>query len=233
VAGRTDAGVHARGQVAHLDLAESELLGLAGRAGPDAGLEVGLAALARRLNAVLPQDVRIWSALEAGPAFDARFGALWREYRYRIADQPAACQPLERSFTWWTAPLEAAAMAEAAPALVGEHDFLPFCLPRPGASSLRQVLDLRVERPERGRIDISVRADAFCHRMVRFIVGSLVAVGRGRRPAPWVGEVLAAGVRDSAVEAAPALGLTLERVAYPEGQAALAARAARARARRA
>jgi tRNA pseudouridine38-40 synthase len=222
VAGRTDAGVHARGQVAHLDLTEAEL-----------GRLTGLEALARRLNAVLPDDVRVWAASAPGAEFDARFSALWREYRYRIADQRAACDPLERAFTWWTAPLDAAAIAQAGRALVGEHDFTAFCVPRPGASNVREVLKLRVERVGPGRLEIWARADAFCHRMVRFTVGALVAVGRGRRPVRWVGEVLAARRRDSAVEAAPARGLTLERVAYPTNPADLAVRAAQTRSRRA
>jgi tRNA pseudouridine38-40 synthase len=225
VAGRTDAGVHARGQVAAFDLTEAEVGALAGRADGIVPLE----ALVKRLNAVLPHDVRVVSAADAGPAFDARFSALWREYRYRIADDGAAKTPLERGFTWWTAPLDVAAMAEAAAPLVGEHDFTPFCLPRRFASAVRRVLELDVVRPAPGIVEIWIRADAFAQRMVRLITGALVSVGQARRPPHWVGDVLAAGERDSSVQAAPALGLVLERVAYPEGQEALAAQAERAR----
>ncbi|MDR2454815.1 MAG: tRNA pseudouridine(38-40) synthase TruA [Bifidobacteriaceae bacterium] len=227
-AGRTDAGVHARGQVCHLDLAPAQMAALAGRAVETPPGE----ALGRRLNAVLPPEVRLLGAAEAPGEFDARFSALWREYRYRVADGPAGRDPLERAFTWWTRPLDAAAMAAAGQALVGEHDFLPFAVPRPGASSVRTVLEVRVERLGPARLDISVRADAFCHRMVRFMVGALEAVGQGRRPVAWVGQVLAAGRRDPGVPAAPALGLVLERVAYPQGAPALAQRARRARAHR-
>jgi tRNA pseudouridine38-40 synthase len=225
VAGRTDAGVHARGQVTHFDLEEPELAALPGRAEALAPLE----ALVGRLNAILPPDVRVWRAHDAGEAFDARFGALWRQYRYRIADETETHDPLERGFTWWTRPLDAAAMDRAAQALVGEHDFLPFCLKKPFASTVRTILELRVERMAAGRVDVTVRADAFCHRMVRLIVGALAAVGTGRRPEDWLGELLEAGVRDPAVQSAPPQGLTLEAVAYPAGQEALAAQALRAR----
>ncbi|MDR1119092.1 MAG: tRNA pseudouridine(38-40) synthase TruA [Bifidobacteriaceae bacterium] len=224
-AGRTDAGVHARGQVAHFDLETADLARMGVTRGPGPWPE----ALARRLNSALPPDARVLGAGEAEAEFDARFSALWREYRYRIADAPAAQDPLERSFTWWTRPLDAAAMGQAGAALLGEHDFLPFAIPRPGASTVRTVLALRCERPAEGRIDLTVRADAFCHRMVRFIVGALTLVGSGRRPPGWVGEVLAGGVRDPAAQAVPPHGLTLERVAYPAGAEALAAQSSRAR----
>ncbi|MDR1117973.1 MAG: hypothetical protein LBL01_01565, partial [Bifidobacteriaceae bacterium] len=171
VAGRTDAGVHARGQVCHFDLAPKQVAAVLGRtahlAGPKPGAdpegcgpEVAVA-LARRLNAVLGRDARVLAAAVAPPEFDARFSALWREYRYRIADGPAGQDPLARGFTWWTRPLQAEAMAQAGAALVGEHDFLPFCVPRARASTVREVLELRVERPAPARLEIWVRADAF------------------------------------------------------------------------
>ncbi|MDR3107600.1 MAG: tRNA pseudouridine synthase A, partial [Bifidobacteriaceae bacterium] len=165
VAGRTDTGVHARGQVAHLDLSEAELTRLAGRSGTAPTVD----ALARRLNAVLPGDVRVLVASAVGDGFDARFSALWRRYRYRIADQTSLQDPLERGFTWWTRPLEEAAMAAAAGPLLGEHDFAPYCVPREGASSVRTLLALDVERVGPGRIDLWAQADAFCHHMVRFL----------------------------------------------------------------
>lgn len=223
VAGRTDAGVHARGQVVHVDLAQGELARLAGRA------EVSAAPLVRRLNAVLPNDVRVTGGEPVGDGFDARFAALWRRYRYRIADQPAAQDPIERGFTWWTRPLEAEAMARAAAPLLGEHDFAAFCVPRAGASTVRTLLELGVRRSGPGRVEFTVKADAFCHHMVRFLVGALAAVGAGRQGADWPERVLAGGERPPQVQLAPAHGLILEEVAYPVGDAAQAAQAARAR----
>ena len=218
-AGRTDAGVHARGQVVHLDVEPAVLDEAAGRsAGPPAE------ALLRRLNGVLAADVRVLRAAEAADGFDARFSALWRRYVYRICDVPSAADPRTRAFVVpWPRPLDEGAMNDAAGALVGEYDFAAFCKQREGASTLRELLELRVVRTREG-LDTTVRADAFCHSMVRALMGCLVAVGEGRRPASWAGEVLASGVRDPAVTVMPAHGLTLEEVCYP-GDTELAARA--------
>ncbi|MDR0625819.1 MAG: tRNA pseudouridine(38-40) synthase TruA [Bifidobacteriaceae bacterium] len=226
VAGRTDAGVHARGQVAHLDLTEAELVRVAGRAAS------ATEALARRLNAILADDLRVLDARAVGDGFDARFSALWRRYRYRIADQRSAQDPLTRGFIWWTVALENGAMAASVAPLLGEHDFAPFCLPREGASTVRRLLALTVDRVGPGRIDITVQADAFCHHMVRFLVGALADVGAGRRDPAWPGEVLASGVRPAEVRLAPSHGLTLEAVAYPEGDQTVLEQAERARVRR-
>ncbi|MDR1441270.1 MAG: tRNA pseudouridine(38-40) synthase TruA [Bifidobacteriaceae bacterium] len=228
VAGRTDAGVHALGQVIHFDLAKAELARLAGRAGltPDGS------PLARRLNAVLPTDLRVLAAAMVGGGFDARFSALWRRYRYRIADRPEDQDPLGRGYTWWTRPLEDGAMAAAAEPLLGEHDFTPFCVPRQGASTIRTLQHLDVRRAGPGRIDIWAQADAFCHHMVRFLVGALAAVGAGRQDVVWPGEVLGSGHRPSQVQLAPAHGLTLERVAYPLDDSAQLDRALQARSKR-
>jgi tRNA pseudouridine38-40 synthase len=224
VAGRTDTGVHARGQVAQVDLPAEVWAGLPGRSGRSPEH-----ALASRLNGVLPPDCRVLAVSPAVPGFDVRFSALWRRYCYRIADRRGAFDPLTRRFTWWApSMLNAGAMAEAAAPLLGEHDFLPFCRPREGASTVRTLQELSLQRPAPGRIELWVQADAFCHHMVRALVGALVAVGAGRRPVTWPGQVLAAGVNDPAVTVLPAVGLTLEQVAYPpDGE--LAAQAAKAR----
>ncbi|MDR1634242.1 MAG: tRNA pseudouridine(38-40) synthase TruA [Bifidobacteriaceae bacterium] len=227
VAGRTDAGVHAQGQVAHLDLTEADWVRLAGRSESGPSVE----SLVRRLNAVMPEDVRVLGGRPVGDGFDARFSALWRRYRYRIADRFDYQDPLERGRTWWTRPLDADAMAASAVPLTGKHDFVSFCVPREGASTVRTVLELDVARINPGRIDIWVKADAFCHHMVRFIVGALAAVGAGRQDADWPGQVLAAARRPSQVQLAPARGLTLEEVAYPPTPAAQAAQAHHARGR--
>ncbi|WP_343282066.1 tRNA pseudouridine(38-40) synthase TruA [Micrococcus sp. 2A] len=232
VAGRTDAGVHARGQVVHLDLSAAEWEGLSrGRPGDDPGQ-----ALLRRLAGVLSGwggAVVVHGAARAPEGFDARFGALWREYEYRISDRRATQDPLTRRGTHWHgAALDVGRMQTEAHALLGLHDFLSFCRPREGATTIREVQDLRVERDPEGIVRVQIRADAFCHHMVRSIVGALLEVGEGRRAPGWAGERLAARVRDSHVRLAPPGGLTLARVAYPANPDVLRARAAGTRARR-
>jgi tRNA pseudouridine38-40 synthase len=216
-AGRTDTGVHARGQVVHVDLAEL----------PDGGDR-----LARRVNGVLADDLRVRRAAEAPDGFDARFSASWRRYAYRVADRPALVDPLRRGYVLaWPRPVDETLMNAAAPALVGEHDFASFCRQREGATTIRTLLDLRWSRGADGLLVAHVRADAFCHSMVRSLVGCLLAIGEGRRSVEWAAEVLAAKRRDSAVTVAPAHGLTLEEVGYPP-DAELGARVEITRARR-
>jgi len=223
VAGRTDTGVHARGQVTHLDVDPDLLLVAAGRSA-DPATEV----LRRRLNGILESDVRVHLVSEAAPGFDARFSAVWRRYCYRIADDPASVDPLTRGHVLaWPRPLDLDRMNAAADALVGEHDFASFCKRRDGATTIRTLLDLSWTRVH-GVAEATVRADAFCHNMVRSLVGCMIAVGEGRREPEWAAEVLARGERDSSVTVAHARGLTLEQVGYPpDGE--LAERAARSR----
>ena len=228
VAGRTDAGVHARGQVAHADLpagawpASNTAAGPAADAGPGEAADQAL----RRLNQVLPEDVRI-RALAAAPAgFDARFSALWRRYSYRVCDDPAHADPLRRHDTLWhPRPLDPAAMNAAAQAVLGEHDFAAFCRSRPGATTVRAVLAAGWVQAGPGVVMATVTADAFCHNMVRALAGAMLAVGEGSRPPDWLAGVLAARVRDPAVRVAPPHPLCLEEVRYPP-DAGLAARAA-------
>ncbi len=226
VAGRTDAGVHARGQVAHLDVVPETLQAAATRR------EDGVAALRRRLNGVLPDDVHVRRVGLAPEGFDARFSALWRRYAYRVADTAQAADPLTRAHVLaWPRELDVAAMSAASELLLGEHDFAAFCKRREGATTVRSLLELTWARGEDGVLTAVVRADAFCHSMVRSLVGCLLAVGEGRREPAWAGQVLAAAVRDPAVAVVPAHGLTLEEVAYPPDDA-LAARARVTRATR-
>lgn len=200
-AGRTDAGVHARGQVVHVDLDE---------------LPEGPERLLRRVNGVLAADLRVRRAAGAPPGFDARFSALWRRYAYRVVDAPPSADPLSRGHVLaWPRPLDVAAMAAASEPLLGLQDFASFCKQREGATTIRTLLDLEWHRDPDGVVVAGVRADAFCHSMVRSLVGCLLAVGEGRRPVSWPGEVLDAGARDAAVAVAPAHGLTLEEVGYP------------------
>jgi tRNA pseudouridine38-40 synthase len=211
-AGRTDTGVHARGQVVHLDVDPGVLEAASGRSPLSPA-----ASLLRRLNGVLPADVRVHRAREVPESFDARFSALWRRYAYRIADAPHLVDPLARSSVLaWGRALDLDAMNAAAAALVGERDFAAFCKRREGATTVRTLHELRWERePGTGLAVARVRADAFCHSMVRALVGCMVAVGEGRRDPAWAGEVLRAAVRDPAVTVIHAHGLTLEEVAYP------------------
>lgn len=231
VAGRTDAGVHARGQVAHVDVAEDAWAAVRGRLADPAE------ALVRRLAGVLPPDVVVHRAAPAPDGFDARFGAVSRRYVYRIADDPLRVDPLRRGHVVrHRLPLDAAAMAAAATPLTGLHDFAAFCKARPEATTVRTLTELAVRRPDAGDdaglVTVDVRADAFCHSMVRSLVGALLAVGEGRRPASWPAELLASRTRDAAAHVAPAHGLTLEEVEYPPDDE-LASRAEQTRARRA
>ena len=226
-AGRTDTGVHARGQVVHLDVDPDVLVASAGRS-----TDPPAAALRRRLNGVLPLDVRVRGLREVPAAFDARFSAVWRRYAYRIADDPALVDPLvRRAVLAWPRRLDLDAMNAAASDLVGEHDFAAFCKKREGATTVRTLLDLAWGRDADGLAVATVRADAFCHHMVRALVGAMIAVGEGRRQPGWAADVLGAGVRDAAVTVVPAHGLTLEEVGYPadDGLAAQAEAARRVR----
>lgn len=213
-AGRTDAGVHARGQVAHTDVPmdlDDSVLGL------------------RRINRALPDDIRLLAIGHAPDGFDARFSALWRRYEYRICDSDIGPDPLERYRTLrWTRPLDVGLLNRASQTLIGEHDFAAFCRHRERGTSIRDLQSVEWTREESGIVVMEVRADAFCHSMVRSLVGVLLPVGDRRRPVEWPGQVLAAGVRNSAVTVMPAHGLVLEQVAYPE-DALLLARQSRTR----
>jgi tRNA pseudouridine38-40 synthase len=212
VAGRTDAGVHARGQVVHADVPAPAWQAVGHSAG-------------RRLARVLPPDVRVRAIAVAPDGFDARFSALWRRYSYRVCDDPAAQDPLRRYDTlWYPRPVEVARMNDAAVACLGEHDFAAFCRKREGATTVRELLRLDWERAPGGVAVASVVADAFCHNMVRALVGALLAVGDGRRSPAWLAGILAAGTRDPAVVVVAPHGLCLEEVCYPPA-AGLAARA--------
>jgi tRNA pseudouridine38-40 synthase len=217
VAGRTDAGVHATGQVAHAELLST----------------VDTPALARRLDRLLPPDVTVLAVRRVPPAFDARFAALRRHYRYRIADRPLPILPLRRRDTLrWPRQLDERLMASAAVPLLGQHDFAAFCRRRDGATTVRELQRLDLCRDRDGVLLVDVTADAFCHNMVRSLVGALIAVGDGRRPADWLSGLLTLGARSSEVMVAPAHGLTLVGVDYPPDEE-LAQRSGQTRAVRA
>jgi tRNA pseudouridine38-40 synthase len=219
VAGRTDAGVHAVGQVAHGDV--------------PAGAWAAVApTVVRRLAGVLPADVRVTAVAPAPAGFDARFSALFRQYAYRVADAPWGADPLRRHDTLaWPRRLDLAALRQAAAGLLGEHDFAAYCRRRDGATTVRRLRALDWARADDDVLVATVEADAFCHSMVRGLIGALLAVGEGRRPPGWPAALLTARERSSAVAVAPAHGLTLLHVGYPP-DADLATRAEATRRRR-
>jgi tRNA pseudouridine38-40 synthase len=195
VAGRTDAGVHATGQVCHVDIPEM----------PD---------LKRRLNRLLDEDVRIIEARAVSPDFDARFSALWRRYEYRVTESP---NPLRRLDTLaWPRPLALDRLNQAAAGLVGEHDFAAFCRRKEMATTIREVTRVGWRREPDAVLVATVQADAFCQQMVRSLVGAMLAVGEGRREPGWPAGLLGRHARVSEVPVAPAHGLTLVAVGYPE-----------------
>ncbi|MBB6169951.1 tRNA pseudouridine38-40 synthase [Nocardiopsis mwathae] len=216
VGGRTDAGVHARGQAAHLDVPVDLWAAEGDR-------------LLRRLSGVLPADVRVRAVGPAPAGFDARFSPLFRRYVYRVSDAPGGVDPLRRrDVLWHKRPLDLDRMNRAAAELLGEHDFAAYCRKREGATTIRELLRLDWVREDDHLYAGTVQADAFCHNMVRALVGALLAVGDGRRDTSWPRTVLGAGVRDSAVHVVPPHGLCLEEIRYP-ADSELARRAAATR----
>lgn len=235
VAGRTDAGVHARGQVVHVDLAAEEWEGLPRRS--EAGPED---VLARRLRGALSRvlgsetgAIEVRSVVVPPHGFDARFSALWRRYSYRIADRPEHWDPTLRGITLWhRAALDVGRMNGAAAQLLGLQDFLAFCKPREGSTTVRELQDFSFERTPEGIVVVHVRADAFCHNMVRALVGSALRVGEGLERPEWLHERMLARARDAKTRLAPAHPLVLEEVGYPQTAEELTARAEQTRALR-
>lgn len=229
VAGRTDAGVHATGQVAHLDLTAAQLASLDERRG-----QSGAESLARRLNGIagLSSDVVVLSSALAPAGFDARFSAVWRRYEYRVGDASIARNPLLRGHVLsYPTPLDVEAMDAAAHALLGLHDWATFCKPREGSTTIRTLQDFSWRRLDDGVLLAEVRADAFCHSMVRSLVGACIAVGEGKLAVGDLVTLRDAETRTSAFKVAPAKGLTLVEVGYPADDE-LATRAEQTRARR-
>ncbi|QOQ38400.1 tRNA pseudouridine(38-40) synthase TruA [Trueperella pecoris] len=218
VAGRTDAGVHAAGQCAHFDVDAAAWAALPGRSSREPG-----ESLVRKINAITSRgadgpvgfsDVVVKRADVVGDDFDARFSALWRRYSYRIADGVENWDPRRKDVLWLDGALDVAAMNRAAQALLGEHDFLSFCKPREGASTVRTLLELGFVR-DGGVVTGYAKADAFCHSQVRTLMGSLIEVGRGARDEDWPAARLEAAVRNGEVIVAPPHPLTLEEIGYP------------------
>lgn len=231
VAGRTDAGVHARGQVVHVDIPQERWNAFPGRSDRTPG-----AALTEKLNALLPRDIVVYGATEAPDGFDARFSALYRRYNYRIADSISLRDPLTADFVYWQKyPLDVERMQAAAQPLLGLRDFAAYCKPREGASTIRELKEFTWERvsagPDTGLVRATIVADAFCHNMVRALVGASIDVGQGLKEVDWPAQMLQSKSRVNSSAVVGPNGLTFEHVEYPE-PAELAARALAVRARR-
>ncbi len=220
VAGRTDAGVHATGQVCHVDV-------------PVGRWDVLAPTVVRRLAGLLPPDVRVLAVTGVPAEFDARFSALGRRYTYRVTDTPWGGDPLRRHDTLaWPRHLDEAALNAASVGLRGEHDFAAYCRRKDHATTIRRVTALRWQRDPAGVLVATVAADAFCQAMVRSLVGALLAVGEGRRPVQWPTRLLERVTRADEVSVVPPHGLTLVEVTYPDDPTGLAMRARETRRRR-
>lgn len=229
VAGRTDAGVHSAGQVAHFDVPPEAL--------EQRSIDGDPAKLVRRLAKLLPEDVRVHACTAAPEGFDARFSALQRHYVYRITTHPRGALPTRaRDTAQWPKPVDIDAMQEAATTLVGLHDFAAFCKAKPHATTIRDLHSFEwvdVSTPTEPQLyEARVCSDAFCWSMVRSLVGCCLRVGEGARDVDFAAAMLAENQRSSQIPLAPAKGLSLVRVDYPADEE-LAARAAVTRDRRA
>jgi tRNA pseudouridine38-40 synthase len=197
VAGRTDAGVHARGQVVSLRVDD----------------DVDTAKLQRSLNGILGPEIAVMSVIESDDDFHARFSAQWRRYRYTLSIGLAP-HPLERGHQWHVGPgLDREAMKETASHFPGEHDFSAFCRTVEESSNVRRVEEARWES-EGNRLHFWTKANAFCHQMVRSLVGLCYDVGRGFTPLGSVAEIIDSRDRGRVVTVAPPHGLVLWEVGY-------------------
>ena len=211
VAGRTDAGVHADGQVAHADIPVDVFTHRSLRKPED---------LVRRLAKMLPADIRLSKATEAPAGFDARFSALRRHYLYRVTTNPAGPRPLRvRDTAQWRRPIDLDKAQAASDALIGLHNFAAYCKARDGATTIRELQKFQwrdVSTPtEPQTYEADVVADAFCWNMVRSLVGAALTVGEGKRPETFTKDLLTQDSRSSQVPVAPAAGLSLQGVDYP------------------
>ena len=200
-AGRTDAGVHATAQVIHFDIAEKDAMEMKD--------------LAYKINAILPEDISIQELEVTTPDFDARFAALSRSYEYLIFQGPRNPLLRDRAYRSW-APLDVTAMNDASQSLIGLHDFSAFCKKREGATTIRTLMKFVWTQTPDGLIKVELEADAFCYSMVRGLIGAVLAIGEGKFDKAWLENYLAGKEREAHVFAAPAWGLTLVDVKYPE-----------------
>lgn len=214
VAGRTDAGVHAAGQVCHVDLVT-------------AAWQERSTTVVRRLAGLLPSDVRVRAVTEVPAGFDARFSATYRRYEYRATDAPYGAEPLRRrEILAWPRALDLVALNAASAGLLGQHDFAAYCKRKEHATTVREITRLDWRREPDGVLVATVQADAFCQAMVRSLVGALLVAGDGRRPVGWPAGLLGHRERSTEVSVAPPHGLSLVAVGYPTDPVEYAQRAA-------
>jgi len=205
VAGRTDAGVHATGQVIHVDVPDAIFAG-----------ELNYRDFRYKLNRILDEDVRIMAISDAPAGFHARFSALRRHYVYKLIDNNDVIPPLSRhDVATWYRPLDVDRMNEASTLLLGHHDFAAFCKFRQGSTTIRTLEKYEWKRSDDGLLIADVVADAFCYSMVRNLVGAVVCVADGRKDPRWISELLANKERVSDSLVFPSRGLTLYQVDYP------------------
>jgi tRNA pseudouridine38-40 synthase len=208
VAGRTDAGVHATGQVIHVDLPDS--LFSDGFSYPD---------FRYKLNRILDEDLRVMNISDAPSGFHARFSALRRVYTYKILDNNEVIAPLARyDVAPWYRPLDVDLMNKASALVLGHHDFAAFCKFKEGGTTIRTLEKYEWHRDQTGLLVAEVVADAFCYSMVRNLVGAVICVADGRKDPSWIQELLANKERVSDSFVFPARGLSLTRVDYPSDQ---------------
>jgi len=201
VAGRTDAGVHATGQVIHVDVPET----------------INLDELAFKLNRILDEDIRINNVAVAKGAFNARFSAIRRHYTYKIMDGNKAVPPINRfDITPWYRTLDIDLLNSASALLVGEHDFAAYCKFREGSTTIRNLIRFDWTRNSDGILVAELSADSFCYSMVRNLVGAAVCVAEGRFGAEWIQATLENKERISDSLVFPSRGLTLRQVEYPD-----------------
>lgn len=235
VAGRTDAGVHALGQVAHLDVTPAQLASLARPRGPvGAAQQDPVSYLARRLNGLAGResDIVVSRVSLAAPGFDARFSATWRRYAYRISDAAGPRNPLERHrTTWHPRRLSLDLMQQASASLLGLHDWSAFCKPRDFGTTIRELQEFYWTREPDDVLVAHLRADAFCHSMVRALVGAVVAVGSGKVAPDALPAIRDRRTRATDLKVMPARGLALLEVGYPD-DAELIVRALRTKRKR-
>lgn len=230
VGGRTDAGVHARGQVSHLDIAEDQMAKLQGRSASVSGIARKVNGALKRLQA---SDIHVHDVTVVPPAFDARFSALTRRYEYRVRPLGVRSDPLTRHFTVdLDREVDLTLLQDASQTFLGLQDFSSFCKAREGATEVRTLLDFTWRRQPDGVLSAHIAADAFCHSMVRSLVGGVLGVATGRYTLADLAELASAKTRSSTIRVMPPHGLSLEAIEYPETEF-LAVRATQTRAKRA